>query len=77
MRLARRLDSDDGHVTVGHSDGRELVPPFESNDDVRPYGIDLVVLEDAAGLMNQPGRIDDNERGARLAGEAGSANHER
>ena len=71
MRLAGRLDLDDRHMPVGHPDGRKLVSPFDGNDDVRPDSFDLVVLEHTTGLVNQSGRVDNDERRARFTGEIG------
>ena len=48
VRLARRLDPDDGHVPIGHPDRRKLASPFDGDNDVRPNGFDLVVFEDSA-----------------------------
>jgi len=64
-------------MPIGHSERCKLIATFESNNDVRPDGLDFIILEDTAGLVNKTGRIDHDESGARLAREAGRANHQR
>ena len=67
MRLARRLDCNDGQVPIGCADGRKFASPFDGDDDVGPNGFNLVVFDDAASLMDQASPIDDDESTARLA----------
>jgi hypothetical protein len=64
-------------VPVDHSDGRQLVSPFDGDDDVRPDRFYFVVLEHPPRLVDQSGRVDDYERGMRLAGKAGRPDHQR
>jgi len=66
MRLARRLDCNDGQVPIGCADGRKFASPFDGDDDVGPNGFNLVVFDDAASLMDQASPIDDDESTARL-----------
>ena len=69
-------------MAIGHPDGRQLASPFEGDNfegdnDVRPNGFDLVIFKDAAGLVDQTGRVDDDECTTRLARKACRPDHQR